>query len=266
MAICWLASYPRSGNTWVRHLLYEYFAEPAENTRDVANFSPYATQIPPDHPLISPQSPLRFCKTHLVCHPAVHPYLDDAVACIYIVRHPKDVMISAFNYFKMNEAPGAEPPLTPETFSQTWLEHAGAPGWRSGGKMGSYIENVVSWLRKTDWPRLVLKYEDLQADAPQALRQVCQLLNQPVDEERVAQAVENTSFEHLRSLEEKERSQNAFNLTLRCDSPQRFFNHGTCRQSLADFAPELEDAFDERFGPIMAALGYDARPTQRQAS
>ena len=121
--IIWLASYPKSGNTWARAFLHNLFSdvkkpfdinkmdEVVGNEAALPNFLPFAstswqTWTPDDVALWRPLAQKRlsdskphniFCKTHLAAlrvrgHPTISP--EATGGAVYIVRNPLDIVPS----------------------------------------------------------------------------------------------------------------------------------------------------------------------------
>jgi len=250
MQAVWIASFPRSGNTWIRFLLYTYLFGEIKNSKDVNE------KVPPIHRprLVNPNFPGRLLmKTHFKLTDQ-HPYLANTVGFIYVYRHPKDVLLSNLNYHSLR---GLQ--LEPVDYARKFIALAGDPIWIQHG-YGSWAEHIESWIGKPRWPHVWMKYEDLKADTPANLKKIVEFLKEPVDDAKIARTIELCSFEHLKALEaqEKESGEGALfpgNKNL-MDKGHMFMNKGQSGRKLAEISPGLDQDFDKRFAPLLAKYGY----------
>lgn len=252
MKLVWLASYPKSGNTWLRFFLQNYFFGAPADSRDVAR------NIPDIHSAglsLDRATGKLFCKTHYQWSDE-HPYAASTKSFIYIMRHPKDILLSTLNYFKLD----GQPPFTDAEYVQTFIERAGAPEWQDMG-MGTWPGHVASWLDTNTYPRVVLRYEDLLADPYTGFRSVVEFLTGRINDSGLEQAIEASSFGKLRRIEEQEKNSGQPSAVFPGSSEaarqgRRFMNEGHALHSLAHISRELDQRFDEAFHEPLARCGY----------
>lgn len=258
MGMIWIASYPRSGNTWVRHLVYHYFFGRPESSRSVNARIPAVENLNPGFVAQVGNNDL-FCKSQQVFNPK-HPYIQNTKAFIYITRHPKDVLVSAHNYLGLND--GNLPDR--QDVAQNFILNMGLTCWMKELGSGSWIANVASWLSAAQYfPHLFLRYEDLHTDTAECLRQICRLLTQPIDEERITQAVEECDFDHMQHMEITEKEQGISGIAGKADIDLHFMHSGKVGQSLEGFGEGVDEQFDIRFGKTLSMLGYETpQPAQ----
>ena len=280
--IVWLASYPRSGNTWVRILLANFLADseapvpinethrhlpsmgsssrsefeleigisPAECTDEEADMF-----IPALHQRRAARAAKAgrtiFCKVHDACRrtSAGDPLIPEEVTlgALYVLRHPLDVAVS--NAFYSNV-----------TFSQS-VAHLNNPQAAQGSVaellllqvLFDWSGHVRSWTG-APFPVLTVRYEDLLADAPGQLGRMARFLRLEGadDEGRLRRAAAFSSFDRLREAEDREGFEEGWRgLT------QPFFRcgeSGAWRRHLnAEQVRSVLDAHAE----TMAAFGYD---------
>lgn len=250
--ITWLASYPKSGNTWLRFLLANIISGgPPANSLAVSKLVYDIHQ--PDIPFEPAAPDQLFIKTHFA-RAAGHPRLNETSRAVHIVRHPRDVLLSALNYRRME---GVIENLTDAQYAETFISHAGDPLWARLG-YGSWIQHAASWAAGSPFPVLTIRYEDLKADAEKTLKAVLEFVELGASDADIARAVEQCSFDKLRAVEIRERGKKTiFPGTAKDTKAKRFFfNKGATGQSLDALMPGLDAALDARFGPALAKLGY----------
>ncbi|MEX2218058.1 MAG: sulfotransferase domain-containing protein [Phycisphaerales bacterium] len=266
MKINWLASYPKSGNTWVRFLLYHYFYGAMGSTAELAERIPDSQHAHLVRPAPGGAPPL--VKTHWALTPTM-PFADRTAGAIYIVRRPKDVLLSLLDFYHMRDP---QRPWTDEQFVRNFIAQGGDPSLAARG-FGSLVQNVTTWTAQRRFPLLLVRYEDLKADSARELRRMVEFLGRPVDEGRARQAAEASSFERMREAEARAKA------TPRPGAPgpgaappddpvfeggtaadlargHAFMAKGRTNQTLAPINPALDREFDERFRVTSWLLGY----------
>jgi hypothetical protein len=200
----WLASYPRSGNTWLRYLLANAFLGAFERSAEVARLIPDLEAGDIDTATLP--DPVAFIKTH-------RQFLDDlpmrgsSAGVIYLIRNPVNVMQSALRYAVLTGAfrPGAMRKISYGAAVRAWvgtyLENGGALLWQRTG-YGSWRSNVASWaIDPLPFPRLVLRYEDVVADTEAALTQIAEFIGSEAAPDRIRQAIAVSTIARLAALE-----------------------------------------------------------------
>lgn len=255
MNVVWLASYPKSGNTWLATLLYNYIYKPVDESGEVQN------RIPDIHNLAAKGESLNealddtiLCKTHLMLGEN-HPHFTSTVAFIYLMRNPKDVLLSSYNFFKLVD-PGMQ--VSERDFAISFIENMGEKGWENAG-MGAWPAHAGSWLTHASrFPHMFLSYEGIKQAPADTLRRILWFLNIEVDEQKIAAAVEAASFKNMRKMEEKERQAGSANsmFPAAADKPAYFVNKGKSGQTLTHLGEDVEQAFNRRFRECGGMFGY----------
>jgi hypothetical protein len=262
--ISWIASYPRSGNTWMRFMLTSYLMDAAPASgRAIDNHVPdfhrllrsgRLQQLLSDRTLLEPDNPRPvLVKTHyLPSTRSMQRCRSVAGKVVYLVRNPRDVLLSAARFTG----------VTPSAESHSWAEDFLA---KRGGSMwpdltGTWPQNVREWTSPETVRRhfpgirlLPLRYEDVRAEPVAKLQEVLTFLNPGavIDPDRVRRAVENSSMERMRALEETQG-----------ESSPRYVNQGLHNQSLTIFGEDVETAYkrlmdeDEDFSVCLQKFGY----------
>lgn len=224
--ILWLASYPKSGNTWVRAFLQNYLdnsSSPVDintihkNSVDEVKayrYQPYlsAGQSTTDlsleevcsiRPMVQAQMAAEapatvFVKTHnfqgeYKGYP-LHNWQVSSGA-IYVVRNPLDVVVSLKHYFDYSYD---------EAIAYMAAEMAGTPNEPENVPqlVSSWSQHVSSWTQEGGNNMLVLKYEDLLAHPQRSFRKIESLLGLRKDVKRLAKAIRFSSFNQLKQQEQ----------------------------------------------------------------
>ena len=235
-----LVSYPKSGNTWVRFLLANLI-HPNE-TVGFANIN----QLLPAPGVLSK----RFLKT--LPRPRIlkshEPFDVRFRKVIYLVRDPRDVAVSEY-YFDRKKRYIA-PEMTLEQFIKPFL--AGETS-----SYGSWWEHAASWIgpRYGNPAFLLVRYEDLLTDPIGKTAKIAEFLGIKADEERLRAAVERSSADRMRKLEQQDADKWTGTKNTRKEIPfVRAAKSGGWKESLP--RPLVEEIEVACF-PLMNFLGYE---------
>jgi len=242
-----IVSYPRSGNTWTRFLIANLL--PPEQAVTFANIE----RLIPDCEAMSS----RYLKS--IPRPRIiksHEYFDPRYKkVIYIVRDPRDVALSYYDFSRKYRQIDDSYPL-PQFVSDFVAGRLSSFDW------GTWGENVSSWFyTRNGRPEfLLLRYEDMQADAARELGKVAHFLGIDATRDRLEAAVERSSADRMRKLETTEGSQWVTTKNKRSDIPfVRTASSGLWKDKLpASSIAEIESAW----GHLMQELGYQLTTTQ----
>jgi len=202
-----IATYAKSGTTWVQQIVAQLLFSGAEDL-EVAQMSPWLDlRVPPKKvklPQVEAQQHRRFLKTHLPVDALV---FSPKAKYVYIGRDGRDVVWSFYNhhananqfwYQALNDTPGlvgapiGRPPASIRQYFLDWLEGDGYPWW-------SLWENMRSWWDIRDLPNvLLLHFAELKADLPGQIRRMAAFLYIAVDESRWDAIVEHCSFDYMK--------------------------------------------------------------------
>jgi len=256
--VIWIASYPKSGNTWLRFMLYAALYGLPKNSIDIP------TKIPDIHrPLPTNLNPndTRYIKTHFQLTDQ-HPHINDTLKAIHIIRNPKDVLLSVLNYHKLTEK---EPwATTKKHYTKAFLNLGGDPDWANHG-FGTWATHARSWRTTTKFPVLPLRYEDLKADPTTQLINILNFLEVSRTDDQIQQAIQASSFDTMRAMEIREKNADKSNdLTKRLfvgsNSATRkgiyFMNKGQSNQSLDTLIPGLDAQFNAALKDDLAEFNY----------
>ena len=242
-----LASYPKSGNTWLRSIIgnfYNFDKEFSLNdlksipllsikkhfnefqnkvyiTNNELHFDWVSQNIIKCQKILNNKfNHLNIFKTHSVRH---KNFTNETVNAgfIYIVRDPRDIIVSLKNFS------GKEIDKTIDEFlfsRSLMITTNGAQELLSTWEL-----NVQSWLNYNSVPRLIIKYEDLKLNPKEIILNIKKFLNKihrlniNLRDQDIDKIIENTNFNNLKKLEEK----NGFD---EATMQSNFFRSGTSNQ------------------------------------
>lgn len=266
--IYWLASYPKSGNTWVRAFLSAYHNDGAVDinrlTHTCGDLQTYWYQMCTGKPIKDLQvadylmlrcaamfnlseslmgDPL-VVKTHNVDAMIDRCILQPShvtAGALYIVRDPRDLVISwaAHLGFTIDETIAK---LNDERFviHNQEIPHI----------LSTWTHHTRSWWDEDKFPVLAIRYEDMLDEPEKNFRAILEFQNIDVDEPRMVRAIEAAGFNRLR----KQEQENGF--TERRNQDQFFARgtHGHWRKVLTDAQAER---IERDHGEMMTRIGYE---------
>ena len=248
-----LVSYPKSGNTWTRFLLGNLLSPDTPVT-----FANIHMLVP--FPLSTPRRVFermprpRIIKSHECFDPAFP-------RVIYIVRDPRDVVVSQYHHNR--KAMEIDDDLPIESFVERFLAGESC----LGPSPGSWGQNVGTWLstREGDPRFLMLRYEDLLADAERELRKIVQFLNLKTTSAQITQAVERSSAARMRELE-KAQGEDVDRLVGRKSRKDLMFVRAAVSDGWRkDLPMPMVEKIEAAWGPLMQHLGYELASTRSQS-
>jgi len=264
--IVWLASYPKSGNTWVRAFLHNYIVNAVEphSINSLVDFSVaecagafYGAghaglreeQVQKLRPAVHAQltqlhPDLVFVKTHNA-NRAVHgiPLCTPGVTAgaVYIVRDPRDVAISyaAFARKSVDEM-------------IDFMGDSGAANATDAAQvfelLGSWSEHAISWVAAPK--RLLVRYEDLLAEPARYFARIIKFLGTgEVDAARLARAISFSGFDVLAGQE-------AVSGYRAAGGAETFFRAGKSGQWRERLTPAQAQKIEAAHGEVMQKFGY----------
>jgi estrone sulfotransferase len=232
-----ICTYPKSGTTWLGFLLAQSLKTNLDERLNLKNFNEYV-----------PDVNLLYTKAGSLAEHAGKPdprfflvharYDANFPKVVYVVRDPRDVMVSFWHYQKFLH----------KDFSQTLEEYVASDAhWPC-----EWDEHVESWMMPRRHPHLMLvRYEDMHADNAGVLRRVLAFAGLSVDEARIAQAVKDSRFEKMREAEEKFGVHGAAG-----DATERFVRKGACGSWRQEMSAEAQAILERKYEAPMREMGY----------
>lgn len=266
--LVWLASYPKSGNTWIRaclmlgitgnlslgklinvipyfpllnnaHFKNAKFTDHTEANRAAVKMWDVTQR---DLSKLNQNQKL-IIKTHQILgnvNNVFFPNPELAHSVIQIVRDPRDIAVSYSAHYGRSVDDSIEKLLDEKNI----INESTQPG--SFEFISSWELNFLSW-QSAPFPRLLIRYEDLLASPIEQLDAIFNFLKlKPVV--TPSQIIEQTSFKSLSSMEAEHGFKEA-------SSNSKFFRVGKNDQWSA-LTPKQIDKIEKKFSSTMEKLGY----------
>lgn len=267
--IVWVASYPKSGNTWTRCLIASLLSDGAEPDIDaLQSIVPHpvrfqfiengldidAGELLPDE-LVKTRIMLHYnrAKTerHLFKihdHYAASLFPPEVTAgTIYIVRDPRDVAPSFADHVEKT----LDDAIKIFDSRRAILARQGSALQPAVPQhLGRWSDHVASWLDHGPRPLLLLRYEDMLRDTIGETRRLARFLSLPDDEATIGRAVQACRFDRLRQREAET------DFVERLPHMERFFRQGEAGAWRRMLTPEQAARIVAAHGPMMERLGY----------
>lgn len=236
-----VVSYPRSGNTWTRFLIANLLHP--DKQVSFANIE----ELVPDTSAISSRGLKRIPRPRMI---KTHEYFDHRYPrVIYIVRDPRDVALSYYNFQRKYRHIHDQYPLDRYV-------HDFVTGKLNSTTWGTWAENVGSWI-STRGPRrgfLLLRYEDMLRDTNYELTRIADFLAITHKAEILERAIANSSADRMRGMEKREENQWVATKKHRRDIP--FVGAAKAGGWQTTMAASSIAEIETAWGEIMISLGY----------
>ena len=281
--IIWIASYPKSGNTWVKSLLSSYLY--SNNGIFNSNLSKKIQQFPDKNYFkyfikdfsdikkvseywISAQERINLfndnksvlLKTHsALCTLENNSFTNkqNTQAVIYIVRDPRNVITSISNHYSLSIEESYDFMIDNKKIltSDRW----GGKDFGISEVLGSWSQHYKSWQNIKFAPILNIKYENLIDDTKNSLITIINFLqkftNVKIDEKKILETIKSCNFENLRKMEIKQGFDEAA-YSEKLEKKVNFFHLGKENNWEKLLSSEVEKKIRKTFNNEMKELNY----------
>jgi len=279
--IIWIASYPKSGNTWVRSivssLVYsengifnfnqlskisqfpnkEYFEKFTNSFGDIHQIKKYWITA---QDKINLDNRIKFFKTHHInCKIGDHSFTnkENTKATIYIVRDPRNLINSISNHYSKTLEESYKF-LTTSRFIGGRQNLGGIKKNDLVTLLGTWNDHFKFWTRNNE-NLLIIKYENLIKNTKIELERLITFLRKYIkietNEQKEKNILRTTSFQYLKKMEKKGLfKENAFNKSQ--NKKVDFFNLGPENKWENLLKEDLKNRIEKIFKSEMNELGY----------
>ena len=282
--IFWIASYPKSGNTWLRILLASYYY-----TKDGIfdnNVLKYIEQFPQKkffdkfnydskiiidtakfwikaQEIINQDKKIRFFKTHNFFG-AVNNHnftnRENSIGGVYVVRDPRNVITSLKNFYEMNDEKAFKFMTSKNQYIYDFHKFE-ENGFSDFQLISSWDANFESWKVQKKIPIKIIKYEDLLNETYSVINDIIDFINKTtnskdkINKNKIKNAVSSSLFSKLK---EKEKIEGFFEApqSKLGDSKIPFFNLGPKNNWKKILNDDLRDKLNNIFKKQLDELSY----------
>lgn len=274
--IVWLASYPKSGNTWARIFLNNYIVDgavPADinkleegmhaGTRElfdrltgVESSDLTAAEIDRVRPWMYQQwvtetDETLFVKVHDAWRHNVdgEPIFPAAITrtAVYIIRNPLDIVASFANHYALT--------LDETIIAMANSFYALANSTHKLSRqlpqfVGSWHDHVTSWTETATLPVHLMRYEDMCLNPTETFGKLIQVMGLPLEPKRLAKAIRFSSFDQMKQQE------TAVGFTERGAGIDSFFRQGKFGGWQSELTTAQIETVCHNHGETMQKVGY----------
>ncbi len=281
--IIWLASYPKSGNTFVRAFLSSYYYSKDGNfdfsllehikqfpneeffSKKFNNVEEASEEWVRAQKKVIENKKIKFFKTHsCMATYKERPFTtaETTLGAIYIVRDPRNVFTSIKNHFSMNDDDAME---MIKDKQRGLISDEGI--FSTYTLISSWANHYNSWTKTNHFRRLIIKYEDLISNSYETFRDIIVFTNtlinrtEGVNKEKLIKAIESTDFKTLKNKEIKDgldKSVTSFKKwrKIHKENKNLFFNLGPKNNWKKLIDNNLCYEIEKEFVKEMSELGY----------
>ena len=276
--IIWLASYPKSGNTWVRgfigSLLYtrdgnsnfinlsnisqyplkSHFSNICKDLKDINEIKKY-WELSQD--IINLDKKIKIFKTHnalLNVRGNIFSNSKNTLGVIHIVRDPRNVITSIKNHFGFSDYEIALKYMQTEGAYMEGEDNA------RYAIVDSWKTHFISWMKNQSLKRISIRYEDLVNSPEKEFTKVVEfvdaLLNIKVglNRDKFIKSLNSTKFDILQKGEEEGKfSENV----IRNDKKVKFFNMGPKNNWKNVLPKDIQIKMNDYYKEDLKNLGYE---------
>ncbi len=278
--IIWIASYPKSGNTWVRSFITAYYfckegifnIENLKFIEDYPNKQFFKEQVKEgeihkhwdeSQKRLVDQKKVKFLKTHNSLIKAFGNNFTQpkySLGIIHIIRDPRNIITSVKNHNDFKTYDKALDFMQNDNAILNDYKHL--KNFAKTTIINSWRINYQSWMQNNYYRRFTIKYEDMIKNPSQVFRDlvifintICRF-NDKVDIEKLNNAIESTSFKKLQNIEDEGKfSENVY--SLHDKRKIKFFYQGPKNDWKKNLDKNMIEKMNNYYKDDLIKLGYE---------
>ena len=247
--IIWIASYPKSGNTWVRSFVIAYYF--CENgifdvnklslIQDYPNKQFFKETVKKgeihkhwdsSQKNICDEKKVKFLKTH---NSLITAFGNDftkpeySLGVIHVIRDPRNIITSLKNHYDFENYERALKFMQDE--NKILEDYPHLKNYAKTNIINSWRINYQSWMGNKNFRRLTIRYEDMVKDPQQTFEKLVVFINtlmrfkDKIDPKKLSNDIETTNFKSLQDIENKGKFSENF-YSLKDNKKIKFFYQG----------------------------------------
>ena len=223
--IIWIASYPKSGNTWVRSFVTAYYF--CENgifdidklilIQDYPNKQFFKETVKKgeihkhwesSQKNICSEKKVKFLKTHnslITAFGNKFTKPEYTLGVIHIIRDPRNIITSLKNHYDFETYERALKFMQDK--NKVLEDYPHLKNYAKTNIINSWRINYQSWIFNKNFRRLTIRYEDMIENPQQTFEKLVVFINtlmrfkDKVDPKKLSNAIETTNFKSLQDIE-----------------------------------------------------------------
>ena len=279
--IIWIASYPKSGNTWLRSLISSYFFSKngvfnfnqLDNIKQFScnninsseiNSSNYQAIVSknwiPTQEIINKDKKIHFLKTHnAICSINGNSFTNqnNTIAAIYIIRDPRNVITSISNHYNLSLQDSLE--FIKNKRKIIFPKKKKINYHDDFNFISNWSDHYSSWKNINFAPIKIIKYEDLARDTNKTFISILEFLSKFIkfnfDKSKIKNSIDSTTFDKLAEMEREVGFAESSDSTLN-SKKIRFFHLGNKNTWSNLLDKNVSQDIDDFFKKEMKTLGY----------
>jgi len=229
--IFWIASYPKSGNTWIRTMIAAYYFSndgnfnqsllnnirqfPEKNFFKGFNYDPKIVADTCNYwikaqEIINKENKVKFFKTHNILGNVNNINFtnkQNTIGGIYIVRDPRNVITSLKNHYEIDYDEAYKFISNEKKYIYDDKKENDYSDFQI---ISSWEKNYQSWIKQKNFNFKLIRYEDLQENTIDVFKQIIDFINDICNLEdkfniqKAKNTISTTIFSKLKQMEKKD--------------------------------------------------------------
>jgi hypothetical protein len=277
--IIWIASYPKSGNTYLRSFLASYYYSKDGNFSfnhllkihqfpniKLSKFTPESKEEASKNWMFNQNSffdrdTLNLIKTHNCLYPYKKNNFtskNETIGAIYIVRDPRNLITSLKHHYSIDYEKAMELMLDKNS---SLLEESHDKDFSNFTYLNSWSDHYNSWKNSSDFKTLFIKYEDLEKNKKEIFIKMINFINEitknneKINEKKLFNSIRTTNFSTLKNKELNEGFEESV-YSKNTGKKIKFFNLGFNNRWQKILPEDIKKKLNEIFKKNLDELNY----------
>jgi len=277
--IIWIASYPKSGNTYLRSFLASYYYSNDGKfdfdqllkihqfpNMKFSKIKPTSKEEASRYWIFNQnnffdKNRLNFVKTHNCLLPFQgneFTSINETLGAIYIVRDPRNVITSITHHYSINYEKALDYMLDDDC---SLLEKSFDQDYSNFTYLNSWSNHYKSWKNNKNFEMLFIKYEDIEKNKEDIFKKIILFVekitkkNSKLNEKKFLNSIKSTNFSNLKNKELNEGFEESV-YSNKIGKKLNFFNLGFSNRWQKLLPKNIKNKVNEKFKKNLEELNY----------